>query len=430
VNQVWFARYFNSELLMQFFVFGSALVLMCNELNQYFRYIGAAVVLGSAFFARIDAFLFLPGILVLIPLLSEKRQLDKRLIFVLVAVLFFLLSIVYGISYCPMYIKPRLLDRLNNGLFIWCGVFLGAGIFWSYFRGLGNTMEKAIGYGPFVLNILSGILLLYGLLKRRFVGSVWISLYFPHAAIAAGLAGLAIIAWKKRKNMGEERMILIFMTLTFFVWSVIFLRDPQIQPDHFWAIRRFTAFYIPFLLFGFGAVFGLSYNGLKIIKIMFLSIFFCFAGWYAYRHIPQYKLHGCGGIQQTINTISEVFPDKSTIFFIEPPPVLFITPIFFNTLHEKEKTIVPVAHPTQFYAGDAGVEGIVRNELEQGRRTFIASYKDKYAECNFKNLQARHYKTIPIILPYAEMTRDRLPFRMRESFYSMIIDELFLTEKN
>jgi hypothetical protein len=258
IVEVWFARDPNSDMLMQALLF-EALVAFSRahvDGDRFFAPV-SGTLLGLLFFLRFDSVLALAGVgMAAVLLLLEGRR--PRLSFVVPLVLLvalgwlYLTRIMSGYAMRPLVflenLQPLHLALIGAGLLGLGAVALAArrpGVAralqtWIP-RALVGLVLAAAGYAYF-LRQPGGRLAWHDAMALRVF--TW---YLPAPALAAALAGFALVAW--RRFWRDPALLVTATVFAFFVFYKI-----QIVPDHFWMARRFVPIILPFALLMVGAL--------------------------------------------------------------------------------------------------------------------------------------------------------------------------------
>lgn len=263
VIQVWFARYPNSDIVLQAGLF-AALLAFARAHQDGDAFFGpvAAWILTLQLFSRVDALLALAvmtGTVVLVWLVSPGERLQLR--FLLPASLgtgvslWYLTGLMRAYFWRPMAFLIHLpwMDVLAGGAVGLVGVAL---LWWSRRRYAGATRR----WLPAVLTIGLVALAAYAFLFREAGGRLaaadayalrdFVDLYLWWPMLVAALAGVVIAG---RRDFWHDPAL----TLTFAAFSIFLFYKLKIVPEHFWLARRFLAIILPgSLLFAAFAALG------------------------------------------------------------------------------------------------------------------------------------------------------------------------------
>ncbi len=263
VAQVWFARYPNSDVVLQAGLF-AALLAFARAHQDDMRFFGpvAAWFIGLQLFSRMEplmAIAIMAGTTVLVWLTSPQERLKFRFL-IPVAV-----STAVGLHY---------LNGIMRGYFWLANVYLthlpaksvAAGVLaaalalalllWAR-RRYPEAGRRSIPVG-LVGSMLA--LAVYGYFFRAQGGKLaqhdadamrtFVNIYLWWPMLVAALAGLVLVA--KRDFWKDPAFI-----LTFSAFSIFLLYKLHVVPEHFWLARRFLTIILPgFLLFAASAALG------------------------------------------------------------------------------------------------------------------------------------------------------------------------------
>ncbi|TGK01334.1 hypothetical protein EHQ53_08475 [Leptospira langatensis] len=268
--QIWNLRTTLSEPLGQFLLIFSLYLAQSNfERKNVLRMLFAGAILGLSSFNRIDSLIYLPAIsfLVCYLLLIHRKYAISGIAFLLG----FSLMAVLGILYGYFYSKPYLIDLWERGpllkLSLLCILSLvSTGIVYVFSHSsvgkkilhLFRTFLQAqrgplrillaislfawIGFAYFLRPRL-GITetLSEGLLfqKNSFLCFLF---YVPVILVLFAVQGFDTLLFRRR-NLSS----IFFLFIGFFL-LIVYLYEPSIHPDHFWASRRWMLFPIPFAI--------------------------------------------------------------------------------------------------------------------------------------------------------------------------------------
>ena len=249
VVQVWFARYPNSEVVMQALVFGALLANARAQIDDddFFAPV-AALLLGGLLFLRFDAILAVVGLLSGAVLgLVARRRMSWRLIAPLgafMAVWWFYLNhwmtpyAAYPIGY---------LQRLG-----WSGVGMIslAGAALVGLRDLVRRRTASVGALTLLPRILTDLMIVaafYAYFLRQAEGRTAIhdaaalrvyAWYVTPLGLLAGFTGL--VTFMRRRFWRDPALF-----LTAAIFGGFFFYKIRIVPEHFWMARRFLPVILP-----------------------------------------------------------------------------------------------------------------------------------------------------------------------------------------
>lgn len=247
VLQVWYARYPNSEIMMQPLLF-AALLAADRALVDRSRFFAplAGGLLGIQLTLRFEIVLAIGAVAAAAALGRLKRRpLPWGLIAPLAATaavsLGYLVTLMSGYSYYPLaFARQSLLAPLA------AGAALLAGLFWAARRP--ERAERAARIVPIAITALVLTLAAYAWFGRDAGGRTaihdayalrtftWFYLSVP--GLIAALAGFAFLA-ARRFWQAPALILTLAAFATFFFYKV------RIVPEHFWMGRRFLAVILP-----------------------------------------------------------------------------------------------------------------------------------------------------------------------------------------
>ena len=263
VIQVWFARYPNSDMVMQAGVFAALLALArAHQDNDAFFGPVAAWVLGLQLFSRVEALLAIlvcVGVVVLQWAVTPGARLRWR--FLAPMTLFTIIGLLYLMGPMAAYFWRAAVFLVNLpwpavGSALMAGALLLGLALWL--RARGNTAVER--WLPSVLVAVLVGLALYAFFLREPGGKLvaadayalkdFVELYLWWPMFALTLAGLVFVA--RRDFWRDPAFVLIFASFSLFL-----LYKLKIVPEHFWLARRFLPVILPgALILGCAAALG------------------------------------------------------------------------------------------------------------------------------------------------------------------------------
>lgn len=270
ISQIWYARGPYTEILSQLLVWFSIYILLkVQETNSPVLAVLAGLSIGASILVRLDNIvLMLPLALCLAYIYLKGSEIFSLWIKELLASLGFcaLIFFIYVYQYGREYTHFQLIREtaIPDGLTL-TSLFalLGAGglagmlLIWGARKPLGiwvNHLESKKSVWKICLTIvaLAAYAYLYfirpyqpnvdmdgGLRSFREESLVRLGWYLSPFGIALSLGGLILFILKRM-----EKKHLFFALLVLLNFS-LFLYDPSIYPEHFWAVRRHVPFIIP-----------------------------------------------------------------------------------------------------------------------------------------------------------------------------------------
>ena len=256
VAQVWFARYFCAEMLVQPLVFAG--VLACARAHadgdRFFSPV-AAVLLGLSLFAHILGVVVVgaAGLAVLVGR-ADGQRLRASFAAPLIAVT--ALAAAYYATVLAHYLPLWFLARLGPlEIFQAAGAALAAG---TLLVGLGRAQVAAATriWLPRLLVAALWLLAAYALFVREGgdrnpeIDPYWLHLYTSFYLLPVGLAA-ALAGWVVVSGQRFWRGSALFIVAATF--AVFIFYNARITPDHFWTARRYVLIILPVSLLLIGA---------------------------------------------------------------------------------------------------------------------------------------------------------------------------------
>ncbi|WP_167882066.1 glycosyltransferase family 39 protein [Leptospira semungkisensis] len=268
--QIWNLRTTLSEPLGQFLlIFAIYLAQSSFEKRAFSRMIFAGAILGVSGFNRIDSLIYLPAICFLVCYLLFV---SRRYAITAISFLFgFSLLSGLGILYGYFYSRPYLIDLWERGplsklVFLCILSLVGTGILYAFSRSSVGTkildlprrfalsqrnplrillaafLFGLIGFAYFVrpkLGITENISQALLFQKNSFLCFLF---YVPTILVLFAVKGFDTLLFRRRYLSS-----LFFVFIGFFL-LIVYLYEPSIHPDHFWASRRWMLFPVPFAI--------------------------------------------------------------------------------------------------------------------------------------------------------------------------------------
>lgn len=367
VSQVWMSRITLTEIFTQMFII-SALFMGAKAFNKKEAVWGswAGFFLGLAVLCRIDSLLLLPFMVSsnlvfnIIIDQSDKQSLNKiwwNLFSVFIPIVF----ISFGYYY--FYTRPYFLDllpRLTQILLLTAALTLI-----HFFHG---GIKKIISrYSLILYNCILFIvvlLFLYAHLIRPYYGTFSLFSIPNHGLdgtrtfrensilnlsnyLSVPIIYMGLIGWllALRKIIFQKDYKWILPTFLVGGFSVLYLYDPNISPDHFWANRRFVPIIIPgFVFFAFFTLeylinilrkFNFSYISRLLIAV--IGIYLIIFNIYNLQPIAFYKEQD--NVWSNIRSIADYIPDGTLLVTEDVDTTTrYATPLFMSF----SKKVVPL----------------------------------------------------------------------------------------
>lgn len=285
VAEIWYARYPNTEVVMQVMLFAGLLAFSYSEEGDGRFFAGVMGGLCALLiFLRFDAVVAFAGFAAASALRWIVDRRAPRLAFVLPAVASFVLALFYYVGPLKAYFwiysaNMPSTTMLAAAVVIPLAVVIAAG---TQRRWLAPPLTK---YLPLGLAVVLAALAAYALFFRESVGRLaeedahalrmFRERYVYWPALIASLAGFGIVA---RQRFWRHPAFFVL----FAMFSVFFFRKLHIVPEHFWLARRFLPMILPGLcLLAAGALAGAAGSGEKhrLGRRLAGTIAVAFIGW-------------------------------------------------------------------------------------------------------------------------------------------------------
>lgn len=422
--QIWIARITLAEIFAQLIIWSGILllVLALKRSNKNLARVGGFLI-GVVPLIRLDGFILLPLLLLahfLYKILNKAGGDNRNEVWWSsnqVAIPFFILSFVYYVLADPFYylahgsivapagiaaafllfvlllLPGSILDYLKNliGSRPWLVFFslvvvaLAIYAYWirphlgpfSYIPGLGDGQQR--GYRENTL--------------------VNLAYYVSLPVVWAAIAGWLLLAWRSFRETHDIALILVWVIVG--GSAMVYLYEPNVSPDHYWAIRRFVPVVIPgFILFAVYAVSRMLTRlpsayaklGYGLILLFFVSIFartdFRLFG------VTEYK-----GIYHQLASLAAKLPEDALILVDGPP--LWVTPLYvaFN------KKVIPIELTTE--AGAATLSSWMDLNRTKEKPIYILLLRTN--KNSFPSLPASELNKAQLVYSYVERTIHPLP---------------------
>ena len=251
VTQVWFARYPNSDIVLQAGLFISLLAFArAQQDDDAFFGPVAAWVIGLQLFSRIEAALpvvIMGGTVVLVWLVTTGDRFRVRFLLPMAAVAalayYYLSGLMRGYFWRPnIYLTNLPQANVIGGIV--AGLALLGFLWWARRRHPG----AAARWIPIVVAGVVVALATYGYFFRAQGGKLaqhdadavrtFVDIYLWWPMLVAAMAGLVIVA---RKGFWRDPAFV----LSFAAFATFLLYKIHIVPEHFWLSRRFLAIILP-----------------------------------------------------------------------------------------------------------------------------------------------------------------------------------------
>ncbi|MCD6460316.1 hypothetical protein J7L67_06575, partial [bacterium] len=295
-------------------------------------------------------------------------------------------------------------------------LFSGYVFLWILFYALKKKIVSEIFIKISSILLFSGIISIFIItyFTSKHSPSQWFILYYSIFGVIIGLAGISLFSADK-KNQSENNVIIKFFLLaSFFVWVLILFPNPRIRPDHFWAIRRFTAVALPVLTIGMGYffyfVFFRSLRILKIIGIVFYSVFLSILLRILY---PTIGLSECGGLIDGMYSLKQYIKPDSAIVLFDPKIGLYGTPLYFSGILS-HCMFIPVGQSNNLMKNFDGLETVLSDFIKKRKNVYFLSFKP--LKFPLKTLKTKPLARIKIPIALLEIVINRLPAKTEPIF--------------
>ena len=251
VAQVWFARYFSAEMLLQPLVFAAALAYARAHVDgdRFFAPV-AAVLLALTLFAHLTGIIAIAAV-GLAALLARGAGLPVRASFLLpLAALTTVGAAYYGLVLTPYLLTTlepfRRLPAPAAGAAAGVLLLLAGGLWLAGDRpAVSHPLRRWL---PFAAAAALPLLAAYALLVREpirielQVDPEGLTTYTHNYLTPLGL-GAALVGWLMASGRHFWRGSALLLVAAAF--AVVFFTNPRITPDHFWAARRYVSIILP-----------------------------------------------------------------------------------------------------------------------------------------------------------------------------------------
>lgn len=358
--QIWTSRITLAEIFTQLIIWTGLLLLIpaIKNGNKNLARLGGLVI-GFTPFIRLDGFLLLPLLLfaqfvVKVTSEPEKNPSETWVAAYQTAIPLFVLSFAYYVFANPLYylahasiVAPaglaalilmlvialmsqgaqrylNMLFRSRRWLILFTIVIVALAIYaywirpdWPPFRyipGLGEGHHRAYRENTFPN----------------------LARYLSFPLVWAAIAGWLALVWRAARSNEASHLVLLWVVVG--GSAVVYLYEPNVSPDHYWAIRRFVPAVIPgFIIFSVYAASRLTAElpraSVKLVVgvvLLFFGLVFV-RGDFRVFSTAEYK-----GIYRQLESLAKTLPDNELILTDGSP--LWVTPLYF-TFHKK---VIPV----------------------------------------------------------------------------------------
>lgn len=265
---LWMARTSLTEPMMQWFIWGGILLFLANRTPaSRAQAVFAGMLLGFAFFVRIDSLLLLPFILAGHAAMRSVHGGDVAVPWKFFYVAFLTVmtaAMLYYFFYSRPYLDP-LSAQVGRILMmaIACALFL----LLTFYEPVRARISSRVRTRVFAGSVIAAVLLTAAYMTwvrpirepfdlfnwpgthlhntRSYVEDGFINLaaYVSPIGLVAALAGAAWVIW--RALTGRWRPLALPMFFVILGYTALYSWNQSISPDHLWAIRRFVPVVLP-----------------------------------------------------------------------------------------------------------------------------------------------------------------------------------------
>lgn len=285
VIEVWYGRYPNAEVVMQALVFAGLLAFSYSikDDDRYFGWVTGAFA-AALIFLRFDSYLAIAPVAGAAALLwiVERRSVGWGAALLLVVASAIAWQYYRGPMQAYFWMYRENLPAVGTGVLL-VGGAIGLTYLAGLARGLIGPPLKTIT--PPVLVLAIAALTIYVLFFRRAGGRLtdynayslqsFRDLYVYWPALLTGLAGFALVTWKRFWK--EPAFFLLFAA-----FSVFFFYKIRVPPENFWLARRFLPVILPgLLLLASAGAFGVLDSGerRRLWRTLAATVLLGFIGW-------------------------------------------------------------------------------------------------------------------------------------------------------
>ena len=420
-HNVWYARYPNSEIIVQLLFFASILFFVqSDKLRQYLL---SGLLLGLTFFARIDSLLLAGSLMGAGVLVSIKPKLIKSVgTTVITAFACFVTAQLYGYYFSKIYYLSKFLYLAQQKQNLILIITAGYTLVWIILY----VIKNRISFNLFVkiLSIILSAIIISFFIHSYFKGqnspARWFIMYYSIYGVIAGLAGITLFLFFPKNQSDTKIAAKFFLLCSFFIWVTVLFPDPKIRPDHFWAIRRFTAVAMPVLAIGTGCLFDLIFfRSLRLFKIIGVIVYILFVFVLSRILYPTLKLSECDGLIDGLYSLKQHIRPNSAIILFDPKIGLYGTPLYFSNILD-HSFFIPVGQNANLMKDFSGLEKILTGFINNKKDVYFFSFKPQHFP--LKSLVEKPVVRIETPIPLVEIVTDRLPsktepiFNIKENF--------------
>jgi hypothetical protein len=391
VSQIWLARITLTEIMTQMWImaaFITADIALQEDQPSLARWSG--VFFGFTALCRIDSFLFLPLIIIansIVRFLGQNDNDNKEIFWKSLyqgAFPVFLLALSYYYFFSRPYfshvsVQLSMIGGLLGVAIVWCWT--------SYY--VKKLIQKQSIYLIVIFGIVATTLIsvfLYGHIIRPYLepfstfnlpghalngtrsfrenSIVNLGLYLSVPVLYLALGGWLVSFWHTW-FLRKWEWLLPMITISGF--ATLYLYDPSITPDHYWAIRRFVPIVIPgfilFCMFGLDNISNYIKNRIwQNVLIAVISMSLLVFTYYIDKPIAAHAEND--GYWQQLSVLAKTIPDDGIILAEKnDTSEIYNTPLFMSF----NKKIVPL----NIYKDDKEILNLIDGQLIKGEKVYF-----------------------------------------------------------
>lgn len=427
-GQLWISHVTLSEPLAQAVIWVSLLFFIIALKNQdRFAAILAGAFASFSAFIRIDCFFLLPlFVLALAGVTVVNRgnivqYYQTGFLFLTAAMAGILLAAAFYIDFCNIY-----LFTLRHEVRTIAVALIAAGLIF-----LCTLLERFRHYTRRILSVNNVQIGIGALFFLSLIFAYWIRPHLPPFAISISPSGtwgrdfrelslvnvaqylslpiifLASIGWYRcvRSVLREDIPELMSLVVISFGFGSLYLWQPSVSPDHFWAIRRFVPVVLPAVSFFSALGFNwITHTKPRWAQISLYGIFFLFIGLFFWNaNALQRGNREYAGFYEQLERIANQLPSDATIFSDDGMPWgIWETPLFAAF----DKNIIPVS------LSSPGITQTVASYIRQHVRRNESIYFLVRGEAGLNGFQSESDNRYNLSRSYFEHTAYPLPATM------------------
>jgi len=408
ISQVWYSRYLNSEIMVELCCFSAVWLFLKAKKSFSGLFSLAGLVFGLVFFARIDSVLFLPCLLVLsFWILLNPEKIKSTGLFVSVSFLVFLLSQIYAYNCAKVYYVDRFLNKVVSKWPWICVLMLVLFCIGYWLWRNRSRVIKSVNIRAFIVfNAVS--LVVFYILSYFLFGykpADWFIWYLSPLGVIMGLSGFMLLALRNKIDSFEKIAVILFLQVSLLTWFFVYFPAPRIMPDHFWAIRRFSAVALPIMVIGSGYLIYFCMKN-RYLKYTGIGLLLVQIAWLIHILIPTINFTGNEGVIDGLSSLKKHVKPQSNIFMFDHKIGLYGTPLYFCNFVD-HKMLIPVANRGRLKADSYKFEKMLIEMLDSGEKIYFFDYSAE--RHSFDKIAVNPYIRIEIPMSRLEFVTDRLP---------------------